>query len=136
MGESEGGAANGLFSALRSIAATLLATGKTRLELLSNEIEAEKLRAVERLFAVLAIAFCFGVGVILAVVLLALSFWEERLVVLAVCALAFLVLGGFLLARFKREGQSSERIFAASVTELEQDLRQLSETAGHEPPAR
>jgi uncharacterized membrane protein YqjE len=137
MGESESGSAsNGLFSALRNIAATLLASGKTRLELLSNEIEAEKLRAVELLFAVLAIAFCFGVGLILAVILLAMSFWEQRLAVLTVCALVFLVLGGVLLARLRRESRRSERIFAASVTELEQDLRQLSETASHEPPAR
>ena len=44
MGETEGGASAGLLSALRNIAATVLASGKTRLELLSNEIEVEKLR--------------------------------------------------------------------------------------------
>ena len=135
MGESES-KGGGLFSALKGIAITLLASGKTRLELLSNEIEAEKQRAVERLFAVLAIAFCFGVGLLLAVVLLALSFWEQRLVVLTICALAFLVLGGVLLVRLRRESRRSERIFAASVAELEQDLRQLSEASGHEMPAR
>lgn len=135
MGESESKGGS-LFSALKNIAATLLASGKTRLELLSNEIEAEKLRAVELLFAVLAIAFCFGTGLVLTVVLLALSFWEQRLVVLAVCALLFLVFGAVLLVRLRRESRRSERVFAASVTELERDLRQLSEASGHEPPAR
>jgi uncharacterized membrane protein YqjE len=129
-------APNGLFSALGNIATTLLASGKTRLELLSNEIEAEKLRAAELLFAVLAVAFCFGTGLILAIALLAMSFWEQRLAVLAVCTLAFLTLGGVLLARLRRKSQHSERIFAASMAELEQDLHQLSKTARHEPPVR
>jgi uncharacterized membrane protein YqjE len=135
MGEREG-APNGLFSALRSIAATLLASGKTRLELLSDEIEAGKLRAVELLFATLAVFFCFSVGIVLAVALLVASFWEQRLAILAVCALAFFALGGVLLARMRRESRRSERIFAASVAEMEEDLRQLTAMSGHEPPAR
>ncbi|MDR2787622.1 MAG: phage holin family protein [Candidatus Accumulibacter sp.] len=127
MGESGSGVSNGLFSALRNIAATALASGKTRLELLSNEIEAEKLHAIDLLLTVLAVAFCFGVGVILAVALLVSSFWEQRFVILAICSLVFLALGGVLFARFRQESRRSERIFAVSVAELERDLRRLSE---------
>jgi uncharacterized membrane protein YqjE len=136
MGEAQGGTSTGLFSAVRDIAATLLASGKTRLELLSNEIEVEKLRAVELILVALVMAFCFGVGILLAVALLVTLYWEQRLVVLAVGALGFLVFGGVLLTRFKRGLRRPERVFAASVAELEQDLRQLKAETGHEPPDR
>jgi uncharacterized membrane protein YqjE len=136
MGETEGGAPAGLFSALKGIAATLLASVRTRLELLSNEIEAGKLRAIELMLLALATGFCFGVGVILAVLLLAAMFWEQRLAVLAGCMFVFFALGGVLLVRFRRETRRSDGIFAASVAELEQDMRQLKAMTGHEPPAR
>lgn len=136
MGEAQGGASAGLFSAVKDIVATLLAGGKTRLELLSNEIEVEKLRIVDLILTAFAMAFCFGVGILLAVALLAMLYWEERFLVVAICALVFLVLGGILLARFRGGLRRPERVFAASVAELEQDLRQLHAVAGHEPPDR
>jgi uncharacterized membrane protein YqjE len=132
MAETAGASAS--LSALTSIAATLLAACKTRLELLSNEIEVGKLHAVELMLMGIAMAFCFGIGIILAVALLVASFWEHRLAVLAVCALAFLALGGVLLARIRQASRGSGRIFSASVAELEEDLRQLKAMAGHEPP--
>ena len=136
MGEAPGGAPAGLFSAVRDIAATLLASGKTRLELLSNEIEVGKLRAIESILVAFAMAFCLGLGVLLAVALLVVLYWEQRLAVLAISALVFLALGGVLLARFRRGLRRPERIFTASVAELEQDLRQLKGVAGDEPPGR
>ena len=132
MAETAGGASVSL-SALRNIAATLLASGRVRLELLANEIEVEKLRATEFLLALFAMAFCFGLGIVLAVILLAALFWEQRLAVLAASALLFLLLGLFLLARLKRE--SRQRIFADSMAELERDLQELKAMTGHEPPS-
>ena len=49
MSDMQGGENSGLFAALKNIAATLLVSGKTRLELLGNEIEEEKLRAMQLL---------------------------------------------------------------------------------------
>ncbi|MDR2112788.1 MAG: phage holin family protein [Candidatus Accumulibacter sp.] len=141
MGENAGGApdgraSDGLLSALGGIAATLLASGRTRLELISNEIEAGKLRAVELLLTALAMSFCFGVAIVLAFILLIVSFWEQRLVVLGLGILIFLVPGGLFLAHFKRESHRPERVFTDSVAELEEDLRQLKAMTGHEPPLR
>ena len=56
-----------LFNALRSIAATLLASGKTRLELLGNELAEEKIRFVRLLVFALAMVFCFAFGALVAV---------------------------------------------------------------------
>jgi uncharacterized membrane protein YqjE len=125
MGETEGGTPTGLFSALKGIAVTLLTSGRTRLELLSNEIEVEKLRVIELVLVAFVMALCFGVGIVLAVALLTMLFWEQRLAVLTVCALFFFVLGGVFLARFRRDARRPGRIFTASVAELDRDLQHL-----------
>ena len=135
MAESAGGDTNGLFAALKGVAATLLASGKTRLELFGNEIEEEKLRAMQLLLLAQGMVYCFGVGVILLVALISVLFWDSRLFVLGVFALLFLLAGGFFLARFKKATQRPDRVFAASLAELKEDLRQLKAAMGHEPPA-
>ena len=131
----QGGENSGLFAALKNIAATLLASGKTRLELLSNEVEEEKLRAIQLVLLAQGMVFCFGVGVMLAVALLAVTFWESRVTVLGASVVVFLVLGGVFFSMFKRATHRPDRVFSASIAELQEDIRQLKEAAGHEPPA-
>jgi len=134
MSNSQGGENSGLFSALKSIAATLLASGKTRLELLGNEIEEEKLRAIQLLLTAQGMVFCLGVGALLAVALLTTLFWDYRLLVLGLSAGLFLVFGGVFYVLFMRATHRPERIFAASLAELQEDLRQLKAAVGHESP--
>ena len=131
----QGGENSGLFAALKNIGATLLASGKTRLELLSNEIEEEKLRAIQLVLMAQGMVFCFGVGVVLAVALLVVAFWENRLMVLGASVVLFLVLGGVFFSMFKRATHRPDRVFSASIAELQEDIRQLKTAAGHEPPA-
>ena len=101
-----GGETNGLFAALKGIAATLLASGKTRLELLGNEIEEEKLRAMQLLLMAQGMVFCFGVGVILAVALISVLFWDNRLLVLGVLRCYFLLPAAFSIhaSRMRHNG--------------------------------
>lgn len=126
----------GLFSALKHSATTLLATGKTRLELLSNEIETEKLRALQLVLTAQAMAFCFAVGIVLAVIFLVVLFWEQRTAALGIFTLGFLALGGYFLVRLKQAAQRPDKAFAASIDQLQEDIRQLKSLTGHEPPAR
>ena len=127
---------SGLFAALRNIAATLLAGGKTRLELLGNEIEEEKLRALQLILVVQGMLFCFGVATLLAVALLTVLFWDSRLAVLTASTMLFLGLGGFFYLQFKRATHRAEHIFAASLAELQEDLHRLKTAADHESPAQ
>lgn len=136
MGETQGGETGGLLSALKNIAATLLAGGRTRLELLSNEIEEGKLRAIQLGMLAGGALFCFAIGIVLVVALLVALFWDQRLAVLAIFSAVFLALGGYFMVRFKQASHRPDKIFAASLAELEEDLRQLKSMAGHEPPAR
>lgn len=132
---SNGRVGGGLFASLKGGAATLLASGKTRLELLGNEIEEEKLRAAHLLLMAQGMMFCFGVGVVLAAALLATMFWDNRLLVLGVLSLLFLALGGVFYTLFKRSTSRPERVFAASIAELQEDLRQLRAAVSHESTA-
>jgi len=119
----------GLFAALKNIAATLLATGRTRFELLSTELEEEKLRAVRLLLMAQAMVFCLGVATLLLVGLLALLFWDNKVVIVSGFAALFLILGGVFYKALSRATQRSEPAFAASLAELEEDLRQLKAAA-------
>lgn len=132
MSDNPGGEGGGLFAALKNIAANLLAGGKTRLELLGNEIEAEKQRAVYLFVMAQAMLFCCGVGLLLAVALLAALFWDNRLLVLGATSALFLILAAVFYNRVTRETQRPEGVFAASIAELQEDLRQLKAVLGHE----
>ena len=136
MSDVQGGTAGGLLSALKSMAATLLASGKTRLELIANELQVEKLRTIQLVLMAMGMVFCFGLALILGVALLVALFWEQRLLLLGIFSGLFFALAGFFLYRFKQETQRPDKIFAASLAELQEDLRQLRAMVGHEPPAR
>ena len=64
----------GLFAALKNIGATLLASGQTRLALLANEIEEEKLRALRILLMVLGTVFFLGAGALVLILFLTVLF--------------------------------------------------------------
>ncbi len=122
MGTSSGG---GPFAALRDIAATLLESGQTRLSLLGNEIEVQKRRALRELLLAQALLFCLMLGVLLGVALLTALFWEQRLLVLGALTVLFLGLAAGLFARLQRMKVEAEPVFAGSLAELQEDLRQL-----------
>ena len=71
------GGREGLFAALKNSLATLIAIGKTRVELLVTEFEEEKLRLMSLWSKAVGAAFMLAVGVILAIFCLATAFWEK-----------------------------------------------------------
>lgn len=126
MAEAAGGdGREGLFSALRNIVATLIATGKTRAELLVTELEEEKIRFVSLCSKAIGAAFLLSIGAILAVCCLALLFWEQRVIVFGVFAVLCIGGGVFLVASVKRQASQRGRMFRASLSEFEEDLAQL-----------
>lgn len=122
----------GPFAALKNIAATLLATGQTRIALLGNELVIQKQRALLQLVRMQALMFCLGVGVLLLIAAVAVQFWEHRLAVLGGFAVLFLGVAGVLYKKLTRSQTEAEPPFAASLAELQEDLQQLkSASAGH-----
>lgn len=124
------GEAGGLLAALRNTAATLIDTARTRVELAGNELEAERLRLVQSLILGISALFCFGVAVLLLVALVLALNWESRVSLLAAFGVGFLVAGALLYAAMKR-ANGRRQAFAATIAELEEDLRQLRAATGH-----
>ena len=128
-------AEGGLLDALRNLAAKLLESGKTRLELFASEIEEGKQRALETVLYAQGLVFCAAAATLFAVFFLTALFWEHRLVVLGVATLAFAALAAAFFALLRRAAHRPDYLFAASIRELQNDLRQLKAAVGHEPPA-
>lgn len=125
----------GLFGGAADAAVTLLGSGRTRLELLGNELKEEKLRAVRLLLWSQLLAFCLAIGTVLLVALLVVVFWESRVVVL-VCSIAvFTVCSALAYGALKRAMQQPKHLFASSLAELDEDRRQLQRSAGDESRA-
>lgn len=126
----EGPGREGLFAALKNTAVTLLATARTRVELAGNELQEERIRLTRALILALAALFCFGFGILLAVELVLMLYWENRIAVLTVFVALFFAAGAAFYAAFQRQ-QQRRQMFAASLAELEEDLRQLKASVGH-----
>lgn len=121
----------GYFNALRRLLATLVETGRTRLELIAIELEEEKLRVVDLLASTLGAVFFLGLGIVLFICFLAVAFWEQRLWVFGASAALTLLIGLVLILRSRRLTASPRKLFAGSVTELEKDIAALKAlTAG------
>ncbi|MBK9572167.1 MAG: phage holin family protein [Rhodoferax sp.] len=121
----------GTFAAVKNIAATALAVGQTRLELLGNELEIARAMAMRKLMLAQALLFCVGLGVVLTVGLLALVFWDNRVVVVALAVAVVWAMALYLLLALRRTAAKTEPLFAASLAELQEDLRQLRAATGH-----
>ena len=119
-------AGKGLFESLSSFAATLVALAHTRLDLLSTDLEEERVHVFSLLVLVLAALFCIGVGVVLATILLVTAFWDtHRLLVLGLLAGFFLAVGLVAGAVAFHKARTKPRLFAASLSELYKDRQQL-----------
>lgn len=127
----EGGPTGGsLLSTVRGLATTLLATARTRVELVGNELETERLRLVHLLVLGISALFCLGLAVLLLVGLALVLYWDSRVAVLAGFGTTFLVAGIGLFMGMKR-ANGRRQAFAATISELEEDLRQLRAATGH-----
>jgi uncharacterized membrane protein YqjE len=125
----------GAFAAAKNIAATALALGHTRLELLGNELEVGRITAMRQLVLAQALMFCLGLAVVLTVACLALVFWDNRVVVVALAGVLVWATALFLFLTMRRNANKAEPLFAASLAELQEDLRQLRAATGHGRPA-
>lgn len=117
---------------LTNIASTVLGLLQTRLALLVNEVQIQKQQALQQVWCNLALLFCLGVGVLLAVALAVLVWWDQRLFVLASSMVLFLGLAVYFWMALHRSVEQTTPLFAVSLAELQEDLRQLKEAAGHE----
>lgn len=116
----------GLFSSLRRLLASGVATVQTRLELLSVELQEERARVLGLLAYGAAALILLLAGVIFLAVFLTVLWWDShRLLVLGVFSALFLGGGGVALTLALRQARSGSRLFAASLAELAHDRAAL-----------
>ena len=115
----------GLFVALKNLVATLLAIGKTRAELLVNELEEEKFRLMSLWAKAIGAAWLFVLGIIMVVCCVAAAFWEQRVLVFGLAAALFIGSGILIFISLRRQMAQPSKIFRGSLAELEADMAQL-----------
>lgn len=124
-GESGAAGAAGAFGTAKAKAVSLLALGYTRLELLGNELEGARISAMRQLVLLHGLLFCVALGAVLAVAALVLLWWEQRLLVVTLSSAVLWALALYFYWAMSRNTGQSEPLFAASLAELQEDLRQL-----------
>jgi len=109
------------------MAGTLLAIFQTRLELLSNEIEEERLRIGQMLLYGSVALFFFGMAIMLLTVFIVVLFWDSYcLLVLGGLAALFFVAGLLVWNALRRVARERSKLFSASLAELVNDRDRLA----------
>ena len=115
-----------IVDSLARLAATLLETVHTRLELVSVEIEEEMARYSSYLLRVVVALFCAGISVLLAILLIVVIFWDSHreavlLGLIAVFAGVALYLGWWL----RESMRNKPRLLGYTLDELKRDTNTL-----------
>ena len=120
--DAPAGIAGNLLRALQNLGGSFLAIVQTRLELLSTEIEEEWLRLAGFALIALAVLFCAGVAIVLAVVFVVAAFWDSyRLSAIVALGAAFVLIAVVLWQVLVMRYAAKPALFAASLKELRRD---------------
>ncbi len=121
----------GLMGSAKRLLDTLLGVVATRLELLANELQEERLRLTQMLFFALAALFFLGMTVLVLTVFVVVLFWDEhRLVVLFMLSVFFFLAGLLMAMLYRQQARAKPRLFAASLAELHADRQPLESNRG------
>jgi len=112
----------GLLESARRLAATAVGVVHTRLSLLSNELEEERLRIAQILLLGAVALFCGFIGILLVTLTVVVAFWDShRLLALAVLSGLYLAGGVAAALALKSKAARRPRLFAGSLAELARD---------------
>lgn len=124
---SGSGQRGGLFASLKTLASTLVAIGRTRLELLSIDIEEERVWLTSMLVWTLVALFCAGLSIVLAILFFIVIWWDtHRLLAVAVPALLLMLCAVLAGKVVLDKARAKPRLFAASLAELSKDHEHLA----------
>jgi uncharacterized membrane protein YqjE len=119
-------ASSSLMESVKRLASTLISIVSTRLELLANELQEERIHLSKMLLFSLSSLFFFGVGILLLTVFTVVLFWDDhRLVVLGGLSLLFFVLAGLMAMLVRNMARTKSKLFSVSIAELAKDNEKL-----------
>jgi len=118
---------SGLLHSLRTLLATLIATLRTRGELLQVELEEERLRVAGIVVVAAAAAFFLALAVLMLSFFVILLYWDShRVLVAGVLGVTYLVIGMVCALVARQRSRAKSKLFAASLAELAKDGEQLT----------
>jgi len=116
----------GLMDSLKRMAGTLLVIFQTRLELLSIEMEEERLNIKQMLLYASIALFFFALAAIMLTAFVVVVFWDSyRLQVLAGFIGLYFVAGALAWNALHRVANRKSQLFSASLAALADDREQL-----------
>ncbi len=117
----------GLFDSVKSLVCTLIAIAHTRMELLSTELEEERMHLYSMLVWAVVALFFAGFGIVLATLFVVLVLWDtHRLVALGIPAVLFLLGAALAWRVVLGKVKAKPRLLAASMAELSKDREHLA----------
>ena len=121
----------GLMESLRRLSGILVEIVRTRLELLSNEVEERTLLAWQVFVLALVAMVCFGLAALVFGAVVVVVFWDSHpLAALAGMGCLYLILGTLAAFAIRGKMHTRPRLFSTSIAELTRDREQLE--PGHE----
>ncbi len=119
-------AGSGLMASVKRLTGSLIAILSTRLELLANELQEERVRLTQMLLFALIALFCLGTGLMLLNAFVVVLFWDDhRLLALGLLSLVYLIAGAAVAMVVRAKVQTGSKLFAASLAELDKDRQAL-----------
>lgn len=115
-------------AALRSLSASVLAVGRTRLELFGIEFAEQKSNAMRAGILAAVGLLCLAMAAAVFTAFIAVIFWdtEHRLLVVGLLGLAWLLGGIVCLAMVMRSLRQAQHPFSLTLAELERDYDVLT----------
>ena len=117
----------GLIASVRSLLATWVALLKTRLELLSADLEEQRQCLSKIVFLGVASIFCLSFGLLLLTLFVVVWFWDSyRLAVLGGFTLLYLGAGVTTAVVMRKRVMNKPKFLATTLDELSKDYKRLT----------
>ena len=115
---------------IRSFFASWVAIAKTRVEIISLEIEEQREWLERLLLLAIAAVFCLSLGIILLTLFIVVLFWDKHpLIVLGGFTVLYLGAGVGLGLALRQKVKNKPRIFSTTAAELGKDYSALQPRA-------
>lgn len=125
--ESTSTRATGLLASLRQLLSTSAEVLRTRVAILSTELEEEGVRVRELFLFEQMSLFFLGLGLLLTTLFVVLVFWDtHRLSVLAAFAVFYLAIGAGAALVIRHKLKTRPRLFSTTLSELGKDRERLA----------
>ena len=119
------GASPSLFASLRSFWGVIVAILYTRLDLVTLELEEEATRAAQLLAIMLAALLCIGITLFFVMFFLVVTFWEDRVLVLAIICSLGVIASATLVIIAKKMIKDRPKFLSQTLAELRRDVEGL-----------